>query len=609
MSKFLFSAQTSSLYSMGVQPPSTFVAGAAGLCILGLGGALAFTPGGAASDPSGAPNFEGALFTDRSVTLVGLDFLRAAKVAAAMANVVRCKAVNLDLKENRDYGDAGGVLLMNALACNSTIEFLSLRSNRLSEPSVKHLCSVLAQNTSLRHLDLRGNTSVCSEKILSKLFMTCSLRTLDISAIVTPTEDVSSTLLMGLESLSGNTSLTSLIVRSNKLTAEGARHIVDALKAREHDAAPILSLDLSWNPIENAGAEHIVSLLGAGSSLTSLELEHCGIEEAGIRAICKRLRGDKRNSSRSLVRLVLSGNNVGIKGVNGLKKVFQTNTHLSEVIIGGVFGGGNLDTSGGTTQPTATVSTSEVECAHVLCKALSGNTSVVNLCYQRNNIGPSGAEPFSRLVQSNETLRRLNLHSTKLDRTGILNILQAPSLQYLDVSYNKDNDLSKFTSRVKLGNQLLWLSIKGTLSAAVIPRIKEAIPPSLQQLLVQFDDSKDEAEVVDLLNKVKENRAKVADRSGGHLIFKAKTLPDLQDHFSVVGWQFTRDCIVTFDGTVCQYDYVCDSLLICHLPEELPPTSTSTSTSSSSTKSSAPSISVTINGLNPIGAQTVPLQY
>ena len=89
------------------------------------------------------------------------------------------------------------------------------------------------------------------------------------------------------------TSLTSLSLADNGITAEGFRSLAQALRSNR----TIVVLDLSDNPLGPEGAEVLVPLLEKkDTSLTTLRVSGCELGDAGAKPLMEAMRGSRQLS-------------------------------------------------------------------------------------------------------------------------------------------------------------------------------------------------------------------------------------------------------------------------------------------------------------------------
>ena len=223
-------------------------------------------------------------------------------VEAPKVNYANKFLTAIDLSEP-EFGDAGTVVLAQALASNETITELDLRSNRIGDAGAKELAKALAANRSLTELYLRSNRiGDAGAKELAK-------------------------------ALAANESLTKLDLRDNRIGDEGAKELAKALASNES----LAELDLHDNRIGDAGAKELAKALASNESLTKLRLSYNWtadkgdnrIGDEGAKELAKALA-----ANRSLTKLDLRHNWIGDEGAKELARALAFNESLAELDLG-----------------------------------------------------------------------------------------------------------------------------------------------------------------------------------------------------------------------------------------------------------------------------------
>ena len=283
-----------------------------------------------------------------------------------------------------DLTGENGQALSNMLRTNSTLRALNLRGVRHvihvdSTPAVdlQAICVGLKKNTSLAYLDLSrcGLTATAeSGRALTDMLQTnTTLRSLKLDYNDGISNEGAVYLAQGLaqnrgletlsivecgistavvelaEALKTKKCLLSLDISGNRDVGERFVHIVRSLqvnstlrdlRAREcgiaHTAivdivtSSLESLDLSWNPIGDEGAEHIAQLVTNSRSLYQLKLGRCGIGDRGVECLASSLEGNT-----SLEILHIRGNMFTDTGLLALGRSLKRNKALKTLNVAG----------------------------------------------------------------------------------------------------------------------------------------------------------------------------------------------------------------------------------------------------------------------------------
>jgi len=221
-----------------------------------------------------------------------------------------------------------------------------------SDATVATVAKILATNSSLSLLDLRGNET--GDEGAARL----------------------------ADALRVNSSLSSLLLKGNNIGNNGAAMITEAL------SSSITSLDLSRNNIGKEGAARIAKALRVNSSLAFLGLKRLrfGDEEAAM--LAEALWGNY-----SLSKLKLSRNMMGDEGAARIAEALCVNSSLSALYLG--------DNKIGD------------EGAARIADALCLNSSLSSLDLKRNHIGDEGGVRIAEALYSNSSLSALELRGNK----------------------------------------------------------------------------------------------------------------------------------------------------------------------------------------------------
>ncbi|CAF1108924.1 unnamed protein product [Adineta ricciae] len=116
------------------------------------------------------------------------------------------------------------------------------------------------------------------------------------------------------------TTLTTLDLGDNRLDAEGAQHIADALRTN----TTLTTLNLSWNGIGAEGAKHIADALGTNATLTTLKLCRNGIGAEGAQHIADALR-----ANTTLTTLDIGYNEIGDEVAQRIADALRRNASIN----------------------------------------------------------------------------------------------------------------------------------------------------------------------------------------------------------------------------------------------------------------------------------------
>ena len=109
-----------------------------------------------------------------------------------------------------------------------------------------------------------------------------------------------------------------LVLKSNNITAEGAREIAEALKKNTR----LEKLDLGYNKIGDNGTQYLADALSNNNrTLIKLHLQSNSITAVGARYLAEMLK-----NNRAIRRLGLDYNNIGDQGIQALSHTLYSNS-------------------------------------------------------------------------------------------------------------------------------------------------------------------------------------------------------------------------------------------------------------------------------------------
>ena len=262
--------------------------------------------------------------------------------------------------------------LQEMLKTNTSLQYLKINKNILSDLTAEHIAAGLVHNHSLRELDISKNniTSVGATSIFRALVSNTTLESLDISwnklrstlnlpslptsssntaslsplsqLLAQPTPALSTTLCQPLspyptphdggvgsaiaDMLSHNSTLTKLNVSYCDLTPQ---FCVSMFKALKHNSS-LKKLDIRGTTLDQAASEALADMLSHNSTLTELNVSHCGLTPQSYVSMFKAL---KHNSS--LKKLHISWTTFDQAASEALADMLSCNQSLTELDIRG----------------------------------------------------------------------------------------------------------------------------------------------------------------------------------------------------------------------------------------------------------------------------------
>ncbi|CAM9880866.1 unnamed protein product [Ectocarpus sp. 4 AP-2014] len=180
-------------------------------------------------------------------------------------------------------------MLMTGLIRNSTITYLDVSHNKITNHGARLLSKLLGENSVLTTLNLADN-QIHAE---GGRYIGRALR--------------------------GNTSLVTLNLRLNRLTDEGGRMLIEGL----HDNPTLACLNLSANSIAREACSSLSMVLRKpGKVLATLDLSCNELQDDDIRLLCVAL---ERNSSLTSIDLRMNDVSADLEDLEKIEKMVHTN--------------------------------------------------------------------------------------------------------------------------------------------------------------------------------------------------------------------------------------------------------------------------------------------
>ena len=162
---------------------------------------------------------------------------------------------------------------------------------------------------------------------------------------------------------------------------------------------PLKELDLTSNNVGPSGAIVLAHVLEVGSSLKKINLKNMRIDESGAAKLIPNLANHKQ-----LTELVLSGNSIGVSGVEQLAKCLQGLQELKVFRIRGVLGSESAD---------------EAAIAFLLDTVALHCSNIEKLDISCNSLSLAGAEAFGRALVVLKHPKNVWVNKAKFTDEGI----------------------------------------------------------------------------------------------------------------------------------------------------------------------------------------------
>lgn len=420
---------------------------------------------------------------------------------------------------------------------------------KTTEENLPHLLTALQQNpflTSVNLKDAAGDAMNLTTNILKicKMLAHSSLESLNLQNCIS--NDESLTLLS--QSLANNTSLKFLDLTFLRIKKD----LTNLCKALQENIC-LESLNLYGKYICDEDAQMLSQALTINSCLNTLNLELCNIGESGITAIAESLQKNRSLTSLNLATnnssdeggialgkalllnttlefLDLSNNYISDKGWNAIARALLENKKSALI---------NLN-----------ISRNRIRQADILTyigQALISNTTLASLNFGCNNLGGSEnlgyiiAKTFSEVLTNNETLTSLNIGLNTINSEGIKLLSHAlrknTHIQILGLGRNKI-----YLDRVAANRNKLEFNI-----SIMIEAIRDILKFNASIVELNLDGLPIEVKDMEFCMALKENKTletlslsatKLDPESGkalGEVLQVNKTLTDLSLSYNQIG--------------------------------------------------------------------------
>eukprot|EP01060_Flectonema_neradi_P011841 TRINITY_DN18808_c0_g1_i1.p1 TRINITY_DN18808_c0_g1~~TRINITY_DN18808_c0_g1_i1.p1 ORF type:complete len:753 (+),score=113.39 TRINITY_DN18808_c0_g1_i1:82-2259(+) len=315
---------------------------------------------------------------------------------------------SINLEGNR-IGKPGAAALAASLTQSTKIKSLNLHGNRLRESGALSLAEGIRGTNSLTYLNL-GSNDINPEgglAIVDALSMNNS-----ISAINLQKNRLGPSLIGLADLCNQNTILREVNISNCCINATVAEQF-----AKQLTSAGILSLNLSDNQLENEGVAAICKAL-RGKPIRYLDLGNVGLTSKGMTSICELI-----NVAPSLQTIILDGNTLSPGAMAELGDVLKLNTTIDSINLGetGIGNGG---------------------VSH-LAKALTNRHKIRVLDLSGNNISNEGCIEICSVLAKMRRLSELDLTNNVICDEG--GNTCGPTLTALCSVFSNNSDLRQIS--------------------------------------------------------------------------------------------------------------------------------------------------------------------
>lgn len=212
----------------------------------------------------------------------------------------------------------------------------------------------------------------------------------------------------------------------------------------------VTSLDLRFNNITDEGAKHLAKLIEESASIREINLMSNDIGPEGGEILARALQ-----TNESLKALRLTGNKIGNRGGMALAQMLQVNTSLealdvadcdltieSVIALSTVLHQNKTLKALNVNRPI--LFTQQEETTVHYAKMLKVNTTLEEIHLQKYDMRDFGATRLAENLMQNNTLKCLNLSCNRVTRDGALEISKVlkenTAIEVLDLGYNRLED-------------------------------------------------------------------------------------------------------------------------------------------------------------------------
>ena len=356
------------------------------------------------------------------------------------SQMINVLGTNLELQEIIISDNSFPIkLFLEALQVNSTLTCLFIMVPVMGDQSIVSLANMLQVNKTLTtvRIDAEGFFSAHTvQQLADSLMVNKTLNYLMFMGNAWDNDAVR--ILAGY--MKRSESLSSLNLNHSDIGDAGTTALAEVLRTN----TTLNSLGLCKNPgIGNPSVMSLCEALKVNTTLSSLDLSGTGISDAGVLSLVEVL---KTNAS-SLTSLLLSDIKISHQSLKSIAEVLRVNSTLKDLKFEG-----NKVGVGGT---------------KLIAESLKANTTLKLLSLSRNNIKAKCGRLFSDSLKVNGTLESLTLAENALGSRGAQLLSDGlrvnTSLRHLDLSWNSigSEGAESIAETIRVNASLTSLKLKG----------------------------------------------------------------------------------------------------------------------------------------------------
>ena len=286
------------------------------------------------------------------------------------------------------------------------LKSVSFGGHPIGDEGLKEILSALYRTPYLQSLSLHGTSiGVQGAKYLSIFLRKTKVASLDIS-----NNSMADGIVQVAEALKNNSNLTQLTLSNCKIE-ESLPYLLENLASVES----LKTLVLSSNVINEKNAEKMADFLSKNNSVETVDVSNCKMGGKALSAIFEALEDNK-----TLAKLAIGGNNFTAESIQALTKSLKRNSSLNSLS----FCNSKLDAS--TIKEMGNMLSEKLHLQEldlsnagiendncsVLFEPLKKSSYLKSVSFSDNPL--SDARAVAELIESNRSLKRLDLGSTKI---------------------------------------------------------------------------------------------------------------------------------------------------------------------------------------------------
>ncbi|KAJ3425351.1 rni-like superfamily protein [Anaeramoeba flamelloides] len=279
-------------------------------------------------------------------------------------------------------------------------------------------------------------------------------------------------IILLIEPLKKNLTVTKLIFAGNKITEKGMKALGEVLKVNQ----TITELILYRNKFGDKGMQALSEALKVNQTITFLNITDNQFRDEGMQALSEALK-----VNQTITELVLYTNEIGDKRMQALSEALKVNQTITKLnLYNNEIGDKGMQALSEALKVNQTIiflnlslNQFKGDGIKALCEALEKNQTILKLDLSLNKIKEEGSTSLCEALKKNQSLTRLDLSNNKIGSKGVKNLGEALKqnktlcslvLREIKIGYyynktNKEKNVQDFLQSVKSNKSLIKLHI------------------------------------------------------------------------------------------------------------------------------------------------------